>query len=79
MNRVLITPTFAVREHEERLRRAEQARQASEFQHRMKLRTRLRKVILETIEQDGSTRDLAAEFASLVRTAERRLSRRPCC
>ncbi len=79
MDRILMTPTFAIREHTERLQRAQRARQASEHHLRMKIRSRLRKAILETIEQEGSVRELAAEFASQVRIAERRLSRRPCC
>lgn len=79
MDRILTTPREALREHAERLQRAARARQASEIHHRLQIRSRLRKAILETVRLDGSTRELAVELDALIRKAERRLSGRPCC
>ena len=79
MDYLLMSPREALREHAERLQRAARARQASEVPHRMRIRGRLRKAILETVRLDGSARELAVEFSGLVRKAEHRLSGRPCC
>lgn len=79
MDLFLMTPGEALREHTERLQRAEQSRRVSEVSQRMRIRGRLRKAILETVKLDGSTRELAVELNGLVRNAERRLSGRPCC
>ena len=79
MDRLLMTPREASREHVERLQRATRARQALEAYHRMRIRGRLRKAILEAVRLDGTARELAVEFDGLVRSAERRLSGRPCC
>ncbi len=79
MDLLLVTPGEALREHAERLQRAEQSRRVSEVSQRMRIRGRLRKAILETLELDGSTQELAVEFSGLVRKAERRLSGRACC
>lgn len=79
MNRLLMTTKEALREHTERLERAERARQVSEVYRRMRIRGRLRKAILETVRLDGSAQELAVELHGLVRSAERRLSGRPCC
>ncbi len=78
MDLFLMTPREALREHGERLQRAARARQASEIYQRMRIRSRLRKAILETVRLDGSTRELAVEFSRLVRKAECRLSGRLC-
>ncbi len=75
----LITTNQALREHEERLNAAARTRQAAEAYRRMRIRSNLRKAILETVRLDGSTRELATEFAGLVQRAERRLSGRTCC
>jgi hypothetical protein len=79
MDLLLMTPRETLREHGERLKRAEQSRRASEVSQRMRIRSRLRKAILETVRLDGGTRELAVELHGLVRSAERRLSGRPCC
>lgn len=75
----LMTPNLALREHEARLRDANRAWQAAEAYRRMRIRSNLRKAILETVRLDGSVQDLATEFAELVRRTEQRLSGRPCC
>lgn len=79
MDHILMTPREALREHAERLQRAEQSRRVSEVSQRMRIRSRLRKAILETVRLDGGTRELAVELHGLVRNAERRLSGRSCC
>jgi len=79
MDRILMTPREALREHADRLQRAARARQAAEIYQRMRIRGRLRKAIVETIKLEGSTQELAEEFSRLARSAEQRLSKRPCC
>ena len=79
MDLILMSPREALREHAERLERAARARQAAEIHQRIRIRSRLRKAILETLKLDGSTQELAVEFSGLVRKAERRLSGRACC
>jgi head-tail adaptor len=79
MNYLLMTPRESMREHAERLQEAARTRQEAEIHHRMRIRSRLRKAILETVRLDGSTRELAVEFTGLIQKAERRLSGRPCC
>ena len=76
---LLMTPGEALREHTERLQKAEQSRRVSEASQRMRIRGRLRKAILETVRLDGNTRELVVEFSGLVRKAEHRLSGRSCC
>ena len=72
MDRLLLTPRQALREHNERLQKAERARQAVQAYRRLRIRSRLRKAILDMVR-------LAVEFSGLVRNTERRLSGRPCC
>ena len=79
MDLFLMTPEEALREHAERLQRAERSRRVFEISQRMRIRGWLRKAILETIRLDGSTRELAEELNGLVRKTERRFSGRPCC
>jgi hypothetical protein len=79
MNHLFMTPRESTREHTERLQRALRTRQALEAYHRMRIRSRLRKAILETVRLDGSTRELAMELDGLIRKTEHRLSGRPCC
>lgn len=79
MDRILMTPREALRDHAERLQRAEQSRRVSEVSQRMRIRSSLRKAILETVRLDGGTQELVVELHGLVRRAERRLSGRPCC
>ena len=79
MDLLLMTPRETLREHAKRLQRAEQSRLVSEVSQRIRIRSRLRKAILETLKLDGSTQELAVEFSGLVRKAERRLSGRACC
>ena len=75
----ILTTNETLREHKRRLDRAAASRRANEAYRRMKIRISLRKAILETIRSDGDIQDLAAEFAGLVRSTERRLDGRPCC
>ncbi len=75
----LMTTEQALREHKERLDAAARRRQAAEAIQRRRIRSLLRKAILQTVRLDGTTRELATELAGLVRRAERRLSGRPCC
>ena len=79
MNRMLWTTNEALREHERRLRCSTRARQANEAYRRMKIRSSLRRAIVETLRLDGDVQELATEFAGLVRRTEQRLSGRPCC
>ncbi len=79
MNTLWITPQQTIREHEERLRRASEQRRAGEAVRRMRIRSQLNKAILESVRLDGTTRDLAMEFAGMVRHAERRLTGNSCC
>ena len=79
MDLLLMTPREAQREHDNRLQKAARARQALAAYHRMRIRGRLRKAIMETVRLDGTTRELAMEFNGLIRKTERRLSGRPCC
>ena len=75
----LMTSRQALREHDERVQKAARSRQAVEAYQRMRIRSRLRKAILETIRLDGSTRELAIELAGLVQTTERQLTGGNCC
>jgi len=79
MDRILTTPRQVLREHAERLQRAERSRRVLEISQRMRIRGWLRKAILETVRLNGSTRELAEELNGLVRKSERRFSGRPCC
>ena len=79
MDLLLMTPRQSLREHSDRLKRSAMARRTSEIQQRMRIRSLLRKAILETAKLDGQTRELAVELHALVRSAERRFSGRPCC
>ena len=76
---LLMTPGEALREHTERLQKAERSRRVSEASQRMRIRCRLRKAILEALRLEGSTQELQAEFSGLVRKTERQFSGRPCC
>ena len=79
MTRLLMTPEDAQRAYAERLRLTERNRRASEIQHRLRLRRQLRKAILETVRLEGGAQELETEFSGVIRSAERRMSGRPCC
>jgi len=79
MDFALITTRQALREHGERLEKASRVRQATEAHRRKRIRSGLRKAILETVKLDGSTTELVTEFSRLVQRAEHRFSGRPCC
>jgi len=79
MNGAYLTTNEMLREHDRRLHAAAQSRRANEAYRRMKIRSSLRKAIMETLRSDGDVQELATEFAGLVRCTERRLSGRPCC
>lgn len=78
MNGLYATPRMIQREHAERLRNAARSRQSVEVARRLKIQSRLRKAIAEAVRLEGDTRELAAEFAGIVRCVERRLARRSC-
>jgi len=79
MDPILLTPKHALRQHDQRLRSAEDSRRIQEFTRRLRIRGLLRRAILEAVRLDGDTEGLVREVSGLVRSAERRLSGRPCC
>jgi len=79
MDHVTLTTNHALREYERRLRDSAKARQANDAYRRMKIRSSLRRAIVETLRLDGDVQELATEFTGLIRSAERRFDRRPCC
>jgi len=74
----LTTVNEVSRDYSRRLERAAAARTAAEIRHRMRVRNRLRKAILEVVKLRGETPDVACELKRLIRGAECRLGERPC-
>jgi len=79
MTRLLLTPEDVVRAYTERLKSMEGNRRTSEIRHRLRLRRRLRKAILEAARLEGGAQQLAMEFSGLIRSAKHRVTGRPCC
>ena len=73
-----MTVNDVLRDYSGRLERAAAARTAVEIRHRMRVRNRLRKAILEIVKLQGQTPDVAYELDALIRGAECRLGERPC-
>jgi len=74
-----LIPSEALREHEERLRRAADARRVNEIRQRTRIQNRLREAVLETLRLGWSPCELADEIDVLTRGAKDRLRGRPCC